>query len=115
MKPVVLVVEDEYFLGDDCAALLRKTGFDVVGPVADLNDAFAKLDGIHGAIVDINLAGTAVYPLVDELLKRKIPVVFYTGYDQPDPKYADVPHFQKPHFCNAAVKALRDRIIGRFF
>jgi CheY-like chemotaxis protein len=109
----ILVVEDEYFLADDCAASLRSLGVSVAGPVHSLEDGFALLEGIHGAIVDINLGGRAVYPLVDELLRRQIPVVFYTGYSVVDAKYRHIRRFHKPDDCRAATRAVRKLALGR--
>jgi DNA-binding NtrC family response regulator len=55
----------------------------VIGPVGELDMAFTMANTeprIDGAVIDINLHGEMVFPLVDELAKRDIPVVFATGY-----------------------------------
>lgn len=38
----VLIIEDEYFLGQDLAKALRLLGCEVVGPVAELFDAMSS-------------------------------------------------------------------------
>jgi CheY-like chemotaxis protein len=73
----------------------------VVGPVASLSDALdliARTDRLDGAILDINLQGEMVYPLVDALKARDVPVVFSSGYGRHDipARYADVPLCEKP-------------------
>ncbi|MGF6433532.1 hypothetical protein [Bradyrhizobium sp. Pha-3] len=35
----ILIVEDEYFIADDCAALARQAGYHVVGPFASIDEA----------------------------------------------------------------------------
>jgi PAS domain S-box-containing protein len=96
----ILAVEDEALV----AAMLRKSlsdlGFGVVGPIGIVAQALesARTDLIDGAILDVNVAGEAVYPVADALAARGIPFVFMTGYgsDGIDPRYAHVPALQKP-------------------
>ena len=100
----LLIVEDEFFIADDCASTAEKAGFEVVGPFLRLADVPQDLNGISAAILDLNLNGVSAYPLVDRLLEMKIPVVLYTGYDADhDPKYADLPRVNKPTTCDEAI------------
>jgi len=71
MPLTILVVEDEYYLADDCAASVRRAGFSVAGPYGGIEE----IPNISGAVLDINLRGSPVYPLLDQLLARNIPVV----------------------------------------
>ena len=97
-----LVVEDEYLIAADLAAFLEAQGIEVVGPAASVNEALALLesdtDGLHGAVLDVNLQDDRVYPVADVLMSRGVPFVFTTGYDTcVIPKlYADVPRCDKP-------------------
>ena len=45
--------------------------------------------------------------LLDELLRRKIPVVIYTGYQSVPAKYAHLPRYTKPDDCSKPVEYLR--------
>jgi hypothetical protein len=36
---------------------------------------------MNGAILDINVGGEMVFPLIDLLLARRVPLSFATGYD----------------------------------
>jgi CheY-like chemotaxis protein len=97
----ILVVEDDYFIAFDLVSTLETAGVRVVGPAASLSgalDLVAQADRLDGAILDINLQGEMVYPLVDVLKARDIPVVFATGYGRHDilARYADVPLCEKP-------------------
>ena len=103
-RRALLIVEDEFFIADDCASAAEKAGFEVVGPFFRLADVPQDLTGISAAILDLNLNGVSAYPLVDRLLEMKIPVVLYTGYDaEHDPKYADLPRVNKPTTCDEAI------------
>ena len=53
----VLIIEDEYFLGDDLAKALRRVGCKVIGPVPELDDAMSiQPDAFDVAVIDINCA-----------------------------------------------------------
>jgi CheY-like chemotaxis protein len=78
----VLVVEDEMLPAMFMEDLLSDLGCDVVGPAARVADGL-KLIGserLDGAILDINVAGTEVFPVALELAKRSIPFIFLSGY-----------------------------------
>lgn len=97
----ILVVEDDFFIADDFAALLEAAGAQVVGPVATLAEALGLMETaeqIDGALLDINLQGEMAYALADALRARGVPVVFVTGYSRsavPE-RYADIPLLEKP-------------------
>ncbi|WP_407158152.1 response regulator [Bradyrhizobium sp. STM 3557] len=96
----VLVIEDEYFLGDDLANALRSHGVQVIGPVSKFADAMAiQHDGFDVAVIDINLRGCSAYPIADKLLSLGKPFVFATGYDAntiPD-RFRAVQRWEKPY------------------
>jgi len=109
MKRPVLIIEDEYFLADDCAHLVRKAGFDVVGPFRDIEDAKVHITSdLAGALLDVNVDGSMVYQLIDELLERGVPIMLYTGYEKhviPE-KYSNIGIVIKPQECRDAVELL---------
>lgn len=96
----ILVVEDEYIIAVDLADALAESGIEVVGPVGNVARALAviEVEPLDGAILDINLAGDAVYPVADALRARFIPFVFATGYDRSAiaSGYETVPRCEKP-------------------
>jgi CheY-like chemotaxis protein len=107
----ILVVEDEYMIADDLQRDLEKQGAKVVGPVPSVADALNLLvvEGVlDGAILDVNLRGEKVFPVVDLLRERGVPMVFTTGYEQwalPE-TYADVPRCDKPVDMHVISQAL---------
>jgi CheY-like chemotaxis protein len=82
---VILVAEEEYFIADNVARVLEKSGADILGPVSTLGGALTLLDvldRVDGAVLDIHLHDEAVHPLIDTLKERGIPYVFATGSEE---------------------------------
>ena len=97
----ILLVEDDFFLAIDLQEELLGRGVEVIGPIGDLDEAFslAKSDlRIDAAAIDINLHGEFAFHLVDELVRRDIPVVSTTGYDEEVVPYRlrHIPRYLKP-------------------
>lgn len=97
----ILVVEDEYMIADELVSLLVRAGAKVVGPVASVDDALHLLATEHeldAAVLDVNLLGKMVWPVVEELLERGVPLVLSTGYDISaiPARYARILRCEKP-------------------
>jgi CheY-like chemotaxis protein len=112
----VLVVEDEAAISLLLEDMLLDLGCEVVGPAGRLATALdlAANEAFDLAILDVNIAGESIYPLVEALEGRKVPFVFSTGYGSGGIKdaYRDRPVVQKP-FAQAdlhqtLLTALRD-------
>lgn len=108
----ILLVEDDYFIANELQEELKKLGAAILGPVATVAEALEVLaahQDADGAILDVNLGGEMVFPVVDALRRRNVPVVLATGYDEsmiPE-RYADLPRFEKPARTDRIVRALR--------
>ena len=63
---------------------------------------------IDGALLDVNLGNEAIWPVVDALLARHVPLVLATGYDASaiPPAYAGLPRCEKPATGQELVRAL---------
>jgi CheY-like chemotaxis protein len=96
----ILVVEDEVFIASEIEERLRRLGCEVVGPVGHLNHALelARTTALDGALLDVNIKGGVVYPVVEELLAREVPVVLSTGYapNTLPPVFRNLPYLRKP-------------------
>ncbi len=81
-KSRILVVEDNYLIATMLADVLGAAGWTVIGPVGHLAEAVetAAHQDCDVAVLDINLAGKASYPVAEVLSKRKVPFLFLTGY-----------------------------------
>lgn len=107
----LLLVEDEYLLALYLAELLEDLGAEVLGPVASVADALdliEKAPEIDAAILDVNLAGEAVFPVADRLRARHVPFAFASGYDPElmPARFRDVDVCQKPIDAEAVRSAL---------
>lgn len=107
----ILVVEDDYFLAQETARMIRRSGASILGPVSNVHDALEVLKvatSIDGAILDINLMGEMAYPIADALLARSTPFLFVTGYDSAriSPDYRNVTCLQKPVEIENIIRAL---------
>jgi len=97
----VLVVEDEYFLADDIAHALAAVGAQIIGPIADIEEAETLLrqgETVDAAVLDVNVRSKMIFSLAHALRARQIPFVFATGYDRIslDMEFQDVPVWEKP-------------------
>jgi CheY-like chemotaxis protein len=79
----ILVVEDEALVAAELNLDLLDHGAQVVGPVGTLSETLSLLErtnDISAAILDVRLSDAEVYPAVDILVERNVPVVFHTGH-----------------------------------
>lgn len=113
----VLLVEDEVLACLEVEDLLRGAGCSIVGPAGRLDEALrlAREAEIDGALIDLNLAGEASYPVLDALIARAVPYVLVTGCDMPSiaPRYRDAPLIDKPFAESAVLSAVRRFHEGR--
>lgn len=98
----ILIVEDEMLIAMDIEGMLIDLQCEPVGPVSTINSAIeiirsdAKIDGV---LLDMNLGGEPVHPVVDELVAKDIAFVLVTGYarrDDDPPAMRDAPRLNKP-------------------
>ena len=82
----VLVVEDEFHVAMDLCAELSGRGYTVVGPAATVEKAraLAGEGPLHGAVLDMSLAGRPVFEVALELLNQNTPFLFVSGYSAPE-------------------------------
>lgn len=90
----ILLIEDDYLLAFELRNELVRRGAQVIGPFAKVDlawDLARSARSLDAAVVDINLHGEFSFPVVDELIRRDVPVIFWTGYD------ADVLPYRQRH------------------
>jgi CheY-like chemotaxis protein len=96
----VLVVEDELMIRMLLEDMLGELGYTVAAEAARIDEALeaTKTAEFDLAILDVNLDGQPISPVVDALVARGTPFVFATGYGErglPEP-YRDRPTLKKP-------------------
>jgi CheY-like chemotaxis protein len=106
----VFVVEDEVMIRMLLEDMLADLGYEIAASAGGLEEAvgLARNADFDVAILDVNLNGSAVYPVAEILSARGVPFVFSTGYGErgmPEP-YRDRPTLQKPFQLENLDRAL---------
>src|SRR5262245_44456132 len=96
----VLVVEDELMIRMLLEDMLGELGYTVAAEAGHVDEALeaTKTAEFDLAILDVNLDGQPISPVVEALIARGTPFVFATGYGErglPEP-YRDRPMLKKP-------------------
>ena len=113
----ILVVEDESLVAMLLETILEDMGCETVGPVSNVADAVRLVEGgelLHGALLDVNVAGVEVFPVAAALEARDLPFVFSTGYGEgglPDEWKGRIT-LQKP-FTESAVEEALSRALSQ--
>jgi CheY-like chemotaxis protein len=106
----VLLVEDEMMIRMLLEGMLDDLGHTVAGEAGAIDEALAlaKDAEFDIALLDVNLNGRPITPVVEILIKRGLPFVFASGYGQggvPEP-YRGSPTLQKPFQVEALAEAI---------
>ncbi len=106
----VLVVEDELMIRMLLQDMLADLGHTLAGEAGRIEEALAlaKKGEFDVAILDVNLNGQPISPVVEILIERGLPFVFATGYGArgvPEP-YRNTPTLQKPFRADALAQAI---------
>ena len=106
----VLVVEDELMIRMLLQDMLTDLGHTLAGEACRIDEAvaLAKEGAFDIAILDVNLNGQPISPVVEILIDRGLPFVFATGYGQrgvPEP-YRNTPTLQKPFQADALAQSI---------
>jgi CheY-like chemotaxis protein len=114
----ILVVEDEVLIAMDIEDMLLDLKCEPVGPASTVEAAIefihsaAKLDGV---LLDMNLHGKSVGPIIEELAKKGVPFVLVTGYAWRDDGPSEIraaPRLNKPFTVGTLSKALTSTFVN---
>ncbi|MEJ2816365.1 MULTISPECIES: response regulator [unclassified Caulobacter] len=102
--PRIMIVEDEALVALMVEDLLTDFGCEISGSFGAVDDALAYLKdavapppALDGAVLDVNIGGTMVFPVAERLRAAGIPFVFATGYGAlPRQGFEDVKVLNKP-------------------
>src|SRR5690348_2145359 len=94
------VVEDEAIIAFMIEDMLSELGFAQVVHAPSIPKALAALESAQPdvAILDVNVAGSPIYPVADKLRARGVPLAFASGYGRsglPE-EWAQATVIQKP-------------------
>jgi CheY-like chemotaxis protein len=112
----VLIAEDNLFAAMELESALIDLGCEPVGPVAQVDQALrlAQQERLDGALLDVDLRGELVFAVAEELERRRIPVIFASGYDTDDifpPRFVRHPRLRKP-FGESEIRRVLEAAIG---
>lgn len=107
----VLMAEDEFLVALQLEQDLVAAGCTVLGPYATLEAATqaCRSENFDLAILDVNLNGSMVYPLADELAAQGVPFVLLSAYrisDLPE-RFRAAPRVEKPYDPAAIAKLVQ--------
>jgi CheY-like chemotaxis protein len=95
-----LAVEDEAIIAFMIEDMLGELGFAKVVHASSVDKALAILESTQPdvAVLDVNVAGTPVYPVADALKALDVPFAFASGYGRNGlpAEWANNPVIQKP-------------------
>lgn len=107
----ILVVEDELMIRMLLDGMLEDIGYTMTAEAGAIDEAvaLARQADFDAAILDVNLNGQPITPVVEALIERGVPFVFATGYGArgvPE-AYRNNPTLQKPFQTEALEQALK--------
>jgi CheY-like chemotaxis protein len=111
----ILIVEDDCVTAMDLAETLSAAGAQIVGPAGTIETAFELLHHrpqLDIALLDIEVEGSFVFDVADELMKREVPIVFTTGYELSEipSRFHGARHCEKPVGIAAIARALGEEL-----
>lgn len=105
----ILIVEDEFIVAAMAEDMLCDLGATVVGPAGTIARglSLAETEPLDAALLDVNMNGERIDPVVEALMARGVPFVFATGYGAGGVGVGrDAPVLDKPYTQDALVVAL---------
>ncbi|KCZ84567.1 response regulator receiver protein [Hyphomonas adhaerens MHS-3] len=108
----ILLVEDEFLIALDVQMRLQEAGYNVLDPVASVEEAMSVLDKtpVCAAILDMNIRGSTSLPIAQRLQAEGKPFIFLSGNDtyQLQEKYSDRSVLTKPIDYAQLIGELRE-------
>jgi PAS domain S-box-containing protein len=114
----ILIVEDEALVALQLQNDLEEAGHHVIGPARSLKHGLmlASREEIHMALLDVRLGSDTSEAIAEELLSRKIPFAFATGYADYSmlPEHLrSAPKLSKPYVTKDIRKIIDSLIVHR--
>ena len=110
VRPNVLIVEDDPYISLEMRFLVEECDCMAIGPAANLAAAMRllEMDGLSGALLDINLGDELVWPVADALDARQVPFILISGMGASGvpQRFADRPFLAKPMHPSAVHREL---------
>jgi two-component sensor histidine kinase/CheY-like chemotaxis protein len=113
----ILLVEDEALVALQLQSDVERAGYRVIGPARSLKHGLvlALQENIDAALLDVSLGRETSAAIADELLSRKVPFAFTTGYSDSTmlPEHLrSIPRLNKPYVAEEICRTL-DRLLSQ--
>lgn len=114
----ILIAEDNLFAAMELEQTLVNLGSQPIGPVGRLDQAMslALREDLDGALLDVDLQGQLIFAVAEELQRRRVPMIFASGYGTDDifpAAFVHHPRLPKPFGEDDVRRALEDIVAGR--
>jgi DNA-binding response OmpR family regulator len=111
MTAHVLIVEDEPAIAFEIESSLRQAGYAITACVGSVDKALDVIERRECdiALLDINLRGKSVRPVVTALRRRGTPFLFVSGFERvhlPE-QFSDAPLLTKPFDPADLIRCVR--------
>lgn len=108
----ILIVEDSYMFASYLSKVLKMNDYGIVGITSNVKAALESLqhERCDAVILDINLNGESVLPVVEKLDELDLPYIVISGYDPqqfPQP-LRNAPYLVKPFGVDCLLQKMRD-------
>jgi CheY-like chemotaxis protein len=105
----VLVVEDNWLVGDEVRLLIEREGARIFGPLPSAASALkaASQETLDGALLDVQLRDGSALPIASVLRIRKVPFIVMSGFDRSQVPYPmrRAPFVAKPIVGQVLIEA----------
>lgn len=113
-KASVLVVEDEVMIRMMVTDMLVDLGHSIAGEAGEIDEALrlAESADFDLAILDVNVNGRTIEPVAKAVERRKLPLLFSTGYslDALPESFRGHPSLQKPFRIDTLQSAIDEAL-----
>ena len=114
--PLVLILEDEALIGLNLRDDLQDAGYRVEGPFTTCAAALSWLETAtpDTAILDAALKDGPCRAIAQELTRREVPFLIYSGYHEDRQLLAEFPHvtwIEKPAPCSVLIEACQQLLV----
>lgn len=105
----ILIVEDEGIVALNYASILEEAGYLVVGPVGTIRKGIEAIENQHidGAVLDIDIGGVPVDPIIIALQQKRVPFIFVSANPDLVGPYRDAVFIDKPCTAIQMITAIR--------
>ena len=113
--PRILIVEDEPIVALNYASILEEAGYEVLGPVGTIGKGIEIIERerLDGAVLDIDLSGVPVDPIIHALKQRGLPYLFVSAFPGMVGPYRDAVFLDKPCTASQLIKAVNELPVVR--